>query len=137
MTPSEERFRQLACERLKFKVASTASLRWLKDYKFDVAADYLADNILAVLTARFLGRRVQSEERETPVAEVPLDWWQAFRARWFPAWWLARWPVRMRQIYAVTARYRYHVCPHFDLPPGNNHVYFLAYENPPAKWWEE
>lgn len=26
--------------------------------------------------------------------EWPADWWQAFRARWFPRWWLRRWPVR-------------------------------------------
>lgn len=23
----------------------------------------------------------------------PRDWWQAFKARWFPAWALRRWPV--------------------------------------------
>jgi hypothetical protein len=25
--------------------------------------------------------------------KVPLDWWQAFKERWFPLWALARWPV--------------------------------------------
>ena len=28
--------------------------------------------------------------------EAPADWWQAFRQRWAPAWWLALYPVRMR-----------------------------------------
>ena len=27
---------------------------------------------------------------------VPADWWQAFKARWFPGWALHRWPVRER-----------------------------------------
>lgn len=25
--------------------------------------------------------------------KFPADWWQAFKARWFPAWALRRWPV--------------------------------------------
>lgn len=25
--------------------------------------------------------------------EYPLDWWQAFRERWLPNWWLKRYPV--------------------------------------------
>lgn len=27
--------------------------------------------------------------------EYPRDWWQALKARWYPAWALARWPVAM------------------------------------------
>lgn len=26
--------------------------------------------------------------------QYPADWWQALRERWFPAWWLRRWPVQ-------------------------------------------
>jgi hypothetical protein len=27
----------------------------------------------------------------------PVDWWQAFRERWLPKWWLAKYPVIMRR----------------------------------------
>lgn len=28
--------------------------------------------------------------------EVPADWWEHFKERWFPQWALKRWPVRYR-----------------------------------------
>jgi len=31
---------------------------------------------------------------EVPSTEYPRDWWQAFRERWFPRWWLKRYPVK-------------------------------------------
>lgn len=30
--------------------------------------------------------------------EYPKDWWQAFRNRWFPNWWLKKHPVEYRKI---------------------------------------
>ncbi len=38
--------------------------------------------------------------QESPELEErwPADWWQAFRERWFPAWWLRRWPVRYKSV---------------------------------------
>ena len=40
----------------------------------------------------------------------PEDWWQAFRARWFPGWWLKRHPVR-NTVHTVNFRQMY---PDFD-----------------------
>ena len=31
---------------------------------------------------------------ELPKFTYPADWWQAFKARWFPRWLLRRYPVR-------------------------------------------
>ena len=28
----------------------------------------------------------------------PCDWWQAAKARWFPVWWLRRWPARYHRV---------------------------------------
>lgn len=31
-------------------------------------------------------------------AIYPADWWQAFKARWFPGWALSRWPVKWEKV---------------------------------------
>ena len=48
--------------------------------------------------------------RELGQLELPADWWQDFKLRWFPKWALARWPARMRRL-NVTALF-----PEFQAP---------------------
>lgn len=43
--------------------------------------------------AEIAGRSARFEERAD--VSYPSDWWQAFRERWLPAWWLRRHPVRV------------------------------------------
>ena len=51
----------------------------------------------------------------------PMDWWQAFRARWFPRWWLVRHPVMYRyKAFQVHAAY-----PTWRPPPGLDRVPFV------------
>lgn len=38
--------------------------------------------------------------RDGESIRVPADWWQAFKARWFPLWALRRWPPRREQYVA-------------------------------------
>ena len=38
--------------------------------------------------------RVAMERLAVETVTYPEDWWQAFRARWAPRWWLKRRPVR-------------------------------------------
>ncbi len=35
----------------------------------------------------------------------PKDWWQAFRERWFPHWWLRRWPVQYEELNVEERRF--------------------------------
>lgn len=56
--------------------------------------------------------------------EVPADWWQHLKQRWFPAWALRRWPARMRTIDVRVTR----LCPHIKLDERNRsheHIVFL------------
>jgi hypothetical protein len=46
-----------------------------------------AEVMVAQLTAMVAGERVDE-------IKYPLDWWEAFKGRWFPVWALRRWPVR-------------------------------------------
>lgn len=33
---------------------------------------------------------------EDRILQVPANWWEHFKQRWFPAWALERWPVLMK-----------------------------------------
>lgn len=58
----------------------------------------------------------------------PADWWQAFRERWFPGWWLARRPVQYERIH-VDKKIFSAVCPHVPITsPGQvtRHLEWMA-----------
>lgn len=48
---------------------------------------------------------------EEPIQEIPADWWQHFKLRWFPKWLKRRFPVKMEWIAAI------HKFPELDVPP--------------------
>ncbi len=64
-------------------------------------------SLVAYMAASTVHRGVTASER------VPVSWWDAFKAAWFPEWLLCRFPARTR---AIETRVEFvHVCPH--LPP--------------------
>lgn len=63
----------------------------------------------------------------------PVDWWQAFRERWLPAWWLRRHPVKYREINVDQAIYG-PVCPHTKLfDTRTKHLQWMAIDPPSAR----
>ena len=48
----------------------------------------ILDGLVVKLTAR-----ITSQELDCIMVEYPMNWWEAFKERWFPAWVKARWPV--------------------------------------------
>ena len=57
----------------------------------------------------------------------PADWWQAFRERWFPVWWLKRWPVRYERLDIEVDEQKYGpVCPHVRVQSNRAHFEFLT-----------
>lgn len=55
----------------------------------DVLLQPAVDGMILRLTQAVAGEELQRIE-----ANYPADWWQAFRERWLPKWWLALAPVR-------------------------------------------
>lgn len=39
---------------------------------------------------------IWAENLDTATIQYPLDWWQAFKERWFPGWLIKRYPVKYR-----------------------------------------
>lgn len=57
----------------------------------------------------------------------PENWWQAFKDRWYPRWYLHRWPVKLRMVNlrkVVPTR----CCPHVKLTKDKECYTFLASE---------
>lgn len=85
-TVALERFRIAALryvsEELLRYFAITPEVDWYEHLRF------VGDEL--VLQAR---QQVLGTTLERVVVEYPADWWQAFRQRWAPAWWLRRYPV--------------------------------------------
>lgn len=72
----------------KFKLALLTSLspELLRDPQIHFSA--LEDMLVLRIKGFVWGE--QAKRREV---SYPKDWWQAFKKRWAPKWFLARWPV--------------------------------------------
>lgn len=62
----------------------------------------------------------------------PKDWWQAFRERWFPVWWITRWPIQYKGIHIKQQLYS-RVCPHLRKDSESMHLKFLTYDSSPER----
>ena len=62
-----------------------------------VSIESVYDNMMQGFAYQ-LRYEVLGQELDERIVSYPADWWQAFRDRWFPAWWLRRWPIRHREV---------------------------------------
>ncbi len=60
--------------------------------KYDVEPDITGMLIHKVMVD------VLSEDLETQTVTFPIDWWEAVKQRWAPAWYTDRWPVRTKTV---------------------------------------
>lgn len=88
--------------------------------------DYMADKTVRVMVTGFLMGGTQ--RREVLTSETfPASWWEELKERRAPAWFLARYPVRMRTM-EKTIIYQ-NICPHTNSVPERGvdpHLTFLS-----------
>jgi hypothetical protein len=86
-----ESIRTVTLLREQFHAAYAQDWPFANEPKFSTEID--------ILTGRKLVRMIQdvAVQREC-VAEYPADWKEALKARFAPAWFLRRWPVRKSRI---------------------------------------
>ena len=99
----------------------------------EVVAREFARRLVFEFSIRVPGKKEKREvsrKKEQRTFAWPRDWWQAFRQRWLPAWWLRRWPVQMHVEITVredvTEIHETRVCPHVHVPEQRSHLYFVA-----------
>jgi hypothetical protein len=78
-----------------------------------------------ILRLRALLQRARVEHRVDIDLRAPADWYQAFRERWAPSWWLAWYPVRYIE-HHVHRSLPCRICPHLEVEAGVEHAAWLA-----------
>lgn len=95
----------------------------LQDSKlFCQYATALAGTLVISLDSYVVG---MPEERIVIREKWPKDWWQAFRERWFPAFWLRKRPVQYNEIDIDKTVFK-RVCPHVRVRDQDTHLQWLA-----------
>lgn len=106
--------REVSFEKLKVAVQVNYSLKelaFLRNHaEVETRIDQHSQRLVIQLTSFVLAKR---REDLTESVYYPADWWQAFKARWFPRWALKRWPTRTIMLNITTV---YYCCPHADIP---------------------
>ena len=87
--------RQIELKRIQFAVNAYIDGQLAKDFaipadvRLEEHVQFSCDSAVLCVRQSILGRELERIE-----CRYPADWWQAFKARWFPAWALRRWPVK-------------------------------------------
>ena len=108
--------------------ARYTAMGWLTEEALEDAVDFraLVDTAMGGLRVELRSFVLAVPKERIKVNErYPRDWWQAFRERWFPQWWLRRWPVDYREIDVDVPKFGA-VCPHSAAVPFEEHMEFLA-----------
>lgn len=121
-----DRMKYLTLEKLKYHGELYLSNEFVEGIRVSIEA---LDQRLAYFAEGFvlkMVREVWASPAAEHVVEFPADWWQAFRQRWLPAWWLRRHPVAMKRA-VLTAK---HLYPKMAPVPGQKTITVAFYEPP-------
>ncbi len=84
----------------------------------------------------FLASKEHTELDERKVIIQPRGWWQAFRSRFLPGWWLRRWPVATETIETRNVKKTVRICPHLPTDDARRHYQWIA-RNPSEEATED
>jgi hypothetical protein len=116
---SNDDFKQLVLNKVHLVTRYELDRRELHGLSANSAVDYVEHvgrELAVYLDTYMLGLREQIIDIDE---KWPEDWWQAFRERWFPKWWLRRHPVRYKEV-SVHQEIFKAVCPHTQAPPDSD-----------------
>lgn len=97
--------------------------------QLEVIVQQELDQIALQVTRSFaaVGRQMVSVHRSWPAT-----WWDAFKERWFPGWWLRRWPAEYQKLDIERLVYAA-VCPHLMCDNQRDHIHFLVAKLPTSE----
>lgn len=106
---------QIVLDKLRIAVEEVMNLEGLyfvrNHAELEARLDHLSRHLVMRLTSFLLAGKEYRSVGQT--VGVPADWWQAFRERWLPGWWLRRYPVKMCWVTETVVVRR--VCPHVNV----------------------
>lgn len=90
--------------------------------------NYHADRAAFALRSYVLGMKCSNKPGN--IVRWPRNWWQAFKERWFPDWWIRRWPVQ----YSTAVVNGWNVCPHLNVKAQGPHLMFMLGRHTPINY---
>jgi hypothetical protein len=113
----------------KVKVAMQTMLDQRGIHSDSIQVELLSHEIAGAMVAQvrllFAG---DTEEVETiKIVSHPATWWDHVKSRWFPRWWLARWPAKQKEHRIACLTKITRICPHIRVPVNDRpdfHVKF-------------
>ena len=120
------KIRRFIADRIYLSAAQQLVRREVQISNFDVRAnlDHIADRLVISLTGFIHG---MPKEKLSIHRQWPRTWWDALKLRWFPHWWLNRWPPNYDRVDLEQTIYLA-VCPHLHDDPQHRHLEWLAAE---------
>ena len=88
MDLASSKIKQIVLDKIPISVRQTMSPVLLNNLDLEIFTDKLVGRIFQ------LNSFVLGEIIDDVYCRYPENWWQAFRERFFPAWWLKKYPVR-------------------------------------------
>lgn len=80
--------KEVVLQRRQYMQQFTFGREFMEGLHFDVTVRTMDEQLIRFFYSVF------GETLEEIEVQYPADWWQALRERWFPKWWLRRWPVQ-------------------------------------------
>ncbi len=125
--PMSQSIKEIVLERLKLSVRGTILKEMLDDGRMQVEVrqriEFMVDSWVADLKLILFGKKAVGPSGE--IYEHADGWWEAFRERYFPAFWLRKYPIKKKRIDLSMIWYR--ICPHIDPKADQRqHIFWLA-----------
>lgn len=81
--------REIKLEQIKHAVSQRIGRERLSRMRLDMEWVFDVDAMVMRLEQSVLSERLTDES-----VRWPATWWDAFKVRWMPQWWLRRWPAK-------------------------------------------
>ena len=117
-------FEMLSAEKIRIAIQTAIGNEVLLRGKIDVES-FAKHELRATIVRLRSYVHAMPREKISVHKQWPADWWQAFRARWFPRWWLRKFPVKYERVDIEQTIYG-PVCPHLLCEDNREHFQWMA-----------
>jgi hypothetical protein len=120
--PTNVRLKKYSAKRTEIGVDQEFSRFLRYKSKFSVEKNEMRNTLYYELTTYI---HTIGEENVELYVKYPMDWWEAFKERWFSKWLLVKYPVKYKEVYIVETKYKA-VCPHLIQEDKETHLKWMA-----------
>lgn len=108
-------FERIVLDRFRIAFRQAISMQQFQgETDIKLVMDHCMRQLIVEVQAFIAAKEHKSLVKSSSI-QLPADWWQYFRERWFPRWWLRKHPVKMMTIEQVHTDQIINVCPHLPI----------------------